>query len=476
MTISDAILLGSAAAQRAALDRGELRAVDLTYAYLKRIEAIDGDLRGFVHVDPVTALKQAQDADQRLQAGERSPVLGLAFGVKDVIDVGGMPTTYGSRAFADNMAAEDAGAVARIRQAGGVILGKTNTFEFALVMPSPLHRESRNPWDRYRVTGGSSNGSATAVSAGLCSIALGSDTSGSIRNPAAYCGVTGLKPTHGRVSLHGVGVLASSMDTVGPMARSVDDCALAMQVLAAHDPADARSAERAADDYLRSAVAGELVIGVPDSWFPDLHDLETDENWRAALRQLQEIGVRARPVSLPPLDRLTELWAEIAAPEALEWHESSLMARRDAYGPAPLAVLDRLKGLNGIVHVRARRDAFELRRAVEAAMAGVDVLVVPTTPVTAFTFDEARTDRIACGGRAIDSGTATVGFTRLFSITGQPALAVPSGVAANGMPLSLQVAARHFDEAKVLAVGRMIESVCRFSVTPPLFRMAADPC
>jgi len=468
MSLTDAQLLASASAQRAALDQGAVSAVELTRAYLKRIEAENGALRGFVHLEADEALEQAQNADLRLRAGERGPVLGLTFGVKDIIDVAGMPTTYGSRAFANNIAPSDAGAVARLRQAGGVILGKTNTFEFALVMPSPLHRESRNPWDMHRVAGGSSNGSATAASAGLCAIAIGSDTAGSIRNPAAYCGVTGLKPTHGRTSIRGVGVLSSSMDTVGPMARSVADCALALQVLAGHDPEDAHSADAPVDRY--QDLGGRLVIGVPDTWGLGWLDQEIEANWHEVLGRLQARGLEIRTIPMPDVSDLAEVWAAIASAEALDWHQPYLMSRRADYGAGALAVFDQMQAISAAAHAAGRRRAFALRRAITAAMAGVDVLVAPTTPTTAFTFQEAKTNQIAAGGRALDSGTATTGLTRLFSITGQPALALPSGVAANGMPMSLQIAGRRFDEAKVLHAGRLIEAVCGFNVTPPMFR------
>lgn len=471
MSSIDALLQDSASAQRTALDRGEITAEALTLGYLERIDRLNSALRGFVHLDRDAALAQAKAADQRLRAGERGPVLGLVVGVKDIIDVQGMPTTYGSRAFADNQKTRDAEAVARLRRAGAVILGKTNTFEFALVMPSPLHRESRNPWDAQRVAGGSSNGSATAVSAALCSFALGSDTAGSIRNPSAYCGVAGLKPTHGRVSLGGVGVLSSSMDTVGPMARSVADCALALTVLAGYDAADPCSVDAEAQDYL--AGAASLTIGAPEAWFADWIAPEVEANWRDTLRRLEQAGAQVRPVALPDLAPAMDLWVDLAAAEALAWHQPYLPTRAGDYGPAPLAILEQMKGVSAAAHARARRAAFDLRRAVEAAMDGLDVLVVPTTPTAAFPFAEARTDRIQSGARTLDAGTATTGFTRPFSVTGQPALAVPSGLTAEGMPLSAQVVGRRFDEAAVLRAGRLIEETIGFEATPPALRAGA---
>lgn len=468
MSLTDTQLLASASAQRSALDSGAVSAVELTRSYLDRIAALDGALRGFVHVTPEAALEEAVAADKRLMAGERSPVLGLTFGFKDIIDVAGMPTTYGSRAFADHVADKDAQVVARIRAAGGVVLGKANTFEFALVMPSALHREARNPWGPHHVAGGSSNGSAVAAAAGLCSIAIGTDTAGSIRNPAAYCGVAGLKPTHGRVSLSGVGVLSSSMDSVGPMARAVSDCALALQVMAGFDSADFHSRDEPMDDLL--ATTRNIVIGVPDDWYPEWISPEVDAHWRSMVDRVAASGVAVRRIQLPDLGAVFLNWAGLAAPEALEWHEASLATRRGDYGQAALGVLDQFRAVSPVAHVRARQAAFMLRRAMEEAMAEVDVLIVPTTPTTAFSFGEALEDRVRSGDRMLDSGTATTGFTRPFSVTGQPALAVPSGVASNGMPLSLQVIGRRFDEAAVFVAGRMIEAVRDFDHTPPMFR------
>ncbi len=470
MSPTDDQLLASASSQRVALDGGAVSAVELTRAYLDRIAAVDGGLRGFVHVEPELALAQAAEADRRLRAGERSPVLGLSLGFKDIIDVAGMPTTYGSRAFAGNIARHDADVVARLRRAGGVILGKANTFEFALVMPSALHREARNPWGARRVAGGSSNGSAVAAAAGLCAVAIGTDTAGSIRNPASYCGVTGLKPSHGRVSLRGVGVLSSSMDTVGTMARGVADCALALQAMAGYDPDDPHSCDTPVGDY--AVHPGEMVIGVPESWFPEWVAPEIEAHWREMIARISSLGFVVRTVRLPDLGGVFEIWAGLAASEALDWHEPHLARGRADYGSAALLVLDQLKTLPAAAHSRARRAAFELRRAMEAAMEGVNVLVVPTNPTTAFTFEEARDDRILSGEHILDSGTATTGLTRPFSVTGQPALAVPSGIACNGMPLSLQVVGRRFDEAAVFRAARLIEAFRDFDPVPPMFRNA----
>ncbi|MGL5909749.1 MAG: amidase, partial [Phycicoccus sp.] len=268
---------------RRLLRRRAFSSVELTHAYLDRIDRLDTELNSFVQVDRAGALRDAAAADSRIAAGERTPMLGIPVGVKDLVDVRGLRTTYGSRAFAENVADGDASSTARLRKAGAVILGKTNTTEFALGSPNTIRGSSKNPWDLARTAGGSSNGSGTAASAALVSATVGTDTAGSIRTPSSFCGIYGLKPTFGRVSTDRVGVLSTFMDTVGPMGRSVADVAALLQVMAGYQPDDITSADVPVPDYTRAPRRTRLVVGAPETWVtPDI-DPEVRSAWRQTL-------------------------------------------------------------------------------------------------------------------------------------------------------------------------------------------------
>ncbi|WP_293356671.1 amidase [Phenylobacterium sp.] len=447
----------------------------LTEAYLARIEAINPTVRGVVATIADRTLAEADLAEAALRDGDPALLLGLPVGLKDIIDTAAMPTTYGSVAFQDHRPDRDAPVVRRLKEAGALVFAKTNTFEFALSMPSPLHRDAKNPWNRGRVAGGSSNGSATAVGAALCSLTLGTDTSGSIRNPSAYCGIVGLKTTHGRVSTEGVGVLASSMDTVGPMTRSVVDAALALQAIAGFEPSDMQSADVAVGDYLgqlHAGVAG-LRIGVPINFFPDRTAPYAKAAWEYARDLLRASGAELVSVELPSLEDTRTVWSGLTAPESSAWHEASLTARPDDYGPVPRAFFSSMRGSSGVDYVRARQRRHSYRRALLDAMAGLDAMITPTMPTTAFSFDEAKAQSVDASVAALDVAFATVGFTQPFNVSGQPALTVPVAVHSDGLPLSVQVVGQPFGEAAILRIGRAIETLVGFDYRPPSFRAGA---
>lgn len=470
--IDDDILFSTTSEQLALMAAGEISPVELTEGYLARIEKENGALRGFATVTAERAMDQARLAE-RAYAGkdEHALLLGAPLGVKDIIETAGVLTTYGSLVFKDNVPSEDAETVSRLAAAGAVFLGKTNTFEFALTTPSPLHKGSLNPWARKRVAGGSSNGSGTSVSAALCSAALGTDTGGSVRNPASYVGIVGLKPTHGRVSIRGVGCLAWSMDTVGPMCRSVADAALLLKALAGYDPLDPDCADRPVPDYVAALETPRkgARIGVPREFFHDRMRPEVFDAWLHAQSLLEGQGAHIVPVDLPDLSNVLQIWGTLMGGENNVWHAPTFEKKYDDYGSAPRDIVFPLRTMLATDYVRARRAKVMLARAMAQSMANVDVLLVPSTPTPAFTFEEAKS-AVICGDQSLDIGFATTGFTMPFNVTGQPALAVPCGLSPDGLPLSVQIVGRSFDEETVLQVGRLLEEAAEWNVRPPEWR------
>lgn len=466
MKVTEEVLWWTAADQLDAMDKGRFTSAELTEAYLDRIEQL-AELNALVEVDAPGARAAAKAADDRRAAGERTPVLGLCVAVKDLIDVASLHTTYGSRIFKDNLATVDAPAVRRLRKAGAVVLGKANTTEFALSSPSTLHGPSLNPWDRTRTAGGSSNGSGTAAAAALCSFAVGTDTAGSIRTPAAFQGVYGLKTTHGRVSTEGVGVLSTSMDTVGPLARSVEDLALALEVLAGYEPTDATSADHPVPRYRDSVDrTGRLTFAVPSTLPDDVLSNEVRSAWAETLDRLRSSGVDLRTVELPPFDNVLGTWRGLAAGEALEWHEATLASDPSGYSDSTRGILESVRGVTALEHARAEQDAHQLHLQLLDAMGDADVIIFPTSAVVAPPITEAMSNQVLSDGRPIPGDYIGPQFMMPFNVTGQPALTVPVAVGASGLPVAVQLVGRQFDEATVLRAGRRLSSTMKVDLQP----------
>ena len=333
MSAADLCFLGAAELGRR-LRRRELSPVEVTRAHLERIAALDAGLNAFVRVAAERALEEARTAERELAAGAvRGPLHGVPLALKDLFDTAGLATTAGSRILAGNVPARDAAAVARLRGAGLVLLGKTNLHEFAfgVTTDNPHHGPCRNPWDRGRSPGGSSGGSGAALAAGLCAASLGTDTGGSVRIPAAACGVVGLKPTLGRVSRRGVVPLAWSLDTVGPMARTVEDVALLLAAVAGPDPEDEACSVRPGEDYCRELEAGVsgLALGVPQEWFFDGVEPDIVAAVQAALAALEREGARRVAVTTPGMAEAHTAHHALLAVEAAAFHGPWLRARPD---------------------------------------------------------------------------------------------------------------------------------------------------
>ncbi|MGH7353704.1 MAG: amidase [Candidatus Rokuibacteriota bacterium] len=427
--------------------------VEVVRLHLDRIAAHDPELRAFITVTADRALADARAAETALASGGAvGPLHGVPIALKDLFNTAGVRTTGGSKILADAVPAADATVVRRLREAGTIVLGKLNMHEFAYG-PEGINAHygnARNPWDRAtpRFAGGSSSGSGVAVAAGLAPGALGSDTGGSIRIPASLCGITGIKPTYGRVSRAGVLPLAWSMDHVGPMTRTAADCALMLRAIAGYDPADATTSVLPVPDYL-AALTGEvkgLRVGLLRSFFLESASDDVRAAVEAAAKTLAAAGAVVDEVSLGHLD-LVAASSAVVASEALAYHAEWLRTRAADYQPD---VRERLKVgafVTGAHYVRAQQVRALVRREVDEALARRDLLLAPTTPIAAPAVGETQT---TLGTGPSDVRAALICLTRPFNFSGHPACSVPCGLTGQGLPIGMQFVGRPFDEATVL--------------------------
>lgn len=484
----DALGLGVEATARA-LASGQLTAVEVVSAALQRAAAVEPAVGAFLRLTPESALERAAAIDARRARGESVGALaGVPAGLKDNLAVAGEPLTCGSRILAGYRSPFSATAVERLLAAGAVSIGKTNLDEFAMgsSCENSALATTRNPWDRDRVPGGSSGGSAAAVASGSVPLALGSDTGGSIRQPAALCGVVGLKPTYGRVSRWGLVAFASSLDQVGPITRSVRDAALALGVLAGSDERDATSATAAVPDYLEGIEDGAAGLRVGVLREIDLDGLETgvQSNWTAALERLAGLGAEIVPVSVPDVRFAIETYYVIAnceasanlarfdgvrygrrAEGARELAELYLASRSEGFGAEVkrrimLGTFALSSGYYEAYYARARAVMEELRKQLGAALERIDAIATPTTPTAAFRLGEKLEDPLAMYLSDV--------FTTPANLAGLPAVAIPSGVDALGLPLSLQLIGRPFEEGRILRIARAFERDLDWRSAPEL--------
>jgi aspartyl-tRNA(Asn)/glutamyl-tRNA(Gln) amidotransferase subunit A len=441
----------------AALRAGTVTSVELTRAAIERADALDGLLGTYLARFDETALAAAERADAELAAGtDRGPLHGIPFGVKDILATAEGPTTAQSLILDPAWGAgRDAPVVARLRAAGAVITGKTSTMEFACGMPDPAKPfpAPRNPWDPDTWPGGSSSGTGSGVAAGMFLAGLGTDTAGSIRIPSAYCGVTGLMPTFGRVPKSGCVPLGYSLDHIGPLARSAADCAAVLAVIAGHHASDPDCVDRPFEAPDLSGDLGDLSglrIGVDRvHHFPDAADPALAAAFDGALAVLADAGAELVEVSLP-------YWAEMQtadlvtmACEALAYHRNDLAARWEDYFAATRAMVARGALVSGADYVQAQRVRRVAQQALAELFAGVDVMACPTTATGAPHY----ADITDAAGRIDVEGMFQLIFTGYWDTVGNPVLALPIGFTAAGLPLSMQLAGRPFDEATPLRAG-----------------------
>jgi aspartyl-tRNA(Asn)/glutamyl-tRNA(Gln) amidotransferase subunit A len=440
-----------------------LSPVEVTEAYLDRIAAHDRRLRAYITVDADGALDAARAREAEAAAGRwRGPMHGVPLAYKDLCAIPGLPTSCGTRTPDYFRGAPPCTAVQRLVAAGAITLGKLNMTELALgpFGDNAHHGDPQNPWRPGHASGGSSSGSGVAVAAGLAAGALGTDTGGSIRLPAACCGIVGLKPTYGRVSRSGVMPLSWSLDHLGPMTRTVRDCALLLQVIAGHDPLDGTASHRPVPDYLAGldgTVAG-LRAGVPENHFFDGLGPDVEAAVTEAIRAIEGLGVRLTRVRLPDPEVISRtVSTPISRTECSAIHARLLRERGDEVQPAVRARAEAGFAVSAVEYVDALRTRAHLAREVATSVfARVDVLLAPTIPEAAPPYAEAKAG-------TVEEVIARMGrfsrLTRAMNALGLPALSVPCRAAPDGRPVGLQIIGRPFDEVAVLRLGAAWESL-----------------
>ncbi len=462
---------------RQQLVAGELTSVELTKAFLARIVATNGQVNTFITVCETEALAAAEAADQRIAAGDVAPMTGIPIAVKDVFNTVGVRTTCGSKILDNYISPYDATAIAKLREQGAVILGKLNMDEFAMGSSNENSAVGsvRNPWDLQRVPGGSSGGSAAAIAARQSLVTLGTDTGGSIRQPASHCGVVGLKPTYGRVSRYGVVAYASSLDQVGPVASNVEDCATLLGAVAGYDPADSTSVDCPVPDYLanlRDSIKGKK-IGLPQEYFIAGLDADVKQAVDAAIETYKQLGAEIIEVSLPHTDYAVACYYLIATAEA-----SSNLARYDGvrFGVRK----DEGKGLIGMYqqtreagfgdevkrrimlgtyalssgyydayYLKAQKVRTLIRQDFLTAFEQVDLLLTPVAPTPAFKIGEKIADPLQMYLSDI--------FTISVNLAGTCGLSLPCGLSSDGLPIGLQLIGKPFAEAEILQAAWAFE-------------------
>ncbi len=437
--------------------------VEATQATLERIERLNPTLNAYITVMSEQALTGARIASDEIANGNyRGSLHGVPVGVKDLCSTKGVRTTAGSKILADWVPERDATVIRKLRQAGAIIVGKTHLHEWAFGTTgiNDHFGTAHNAWDTDRVTGGSSSGSGTGVAAGLCYAALGSDTGGSIRIPASLCGVTGIKQTYGRVSLHGVVPLSWSLDHVGPMARSVLDCAIVLEAIAGRDPQDPSTVDMPVDAWSENLDEGldGLRIAVPSYGFDGIEE-DVATKVREAISALEGLGATIIEAGMPVLRDYWMAASQIVLSEAAAYHKENAEQRPEDFGESTLGRIQAGLDMKATDYIEASRLLAEARRGAADALFGhADLLALPATRTTAPTID------------SVTNADPTIGLTVMsapFDLTGQPAISVPCGLTEGGLPVGLQLVGRMFDERTVLRAAHVFQTQSGISMPHP---------
>ncbi|MDO9210536.1 MAG: Asp-tRNA(Asn)/Glu-tRNA(Gln) amidotransferase subunit GatA [Deltaproteobacteria bacterium] len=469
------------------LMRKEVTSREITESVLKRIAKVEDRIHAFITLTPDVARQQAALADARIQNGETTPLTGIPLAIKDLICTQGVRTTCGSHILENYIPPYDATVIEKLKAAGAVLVGKANMDEFAMgsSTENSFFGPTRNPWDLERIPGGSSGGAAAAVAAGECIASLGSDTGGSIRQPASCCGVVGIKPTYGRVSRYGLVAFASSLDQIGPFSKDVRDAALLLQAICGHDFRDSTSVNVPVPDFTQSLVDNVrgMILGIPKECFREGLDPEVESAFREAVRNLEKLGAKTVEVSLPHSEYALAVYYIIAPAEA-----SSNLARYDGvkYGFRAKGSFDlmemyketRSQGFGAEVKRRIMLGTYALsagyyeayyrkaaqvrtlvRQDFEKTFAHCDVLLTPTAPTPAFKLGEKVDDPLQMYLSDI--------FTIPCNLAGLPGLSLPSGFSKQGLPIGLQILANHFQEEKMLRAAYVYEQNTEYHLRQP---------
>jgi aspartyl-tRNA(Asn)/glutamyl-tRNA(Gln) amidotransferase subunit A len=449
----------------------EVSPVEVVEASLSRIQSLEPGLNSFITLLSDQALSAARKAEREIQAGRyRGPLHGIPVGLKDLFYVKGVRNTSGSRICDTFIPHYDSTVTARLKEAGAILLGKLNLHPFAYGVTGeneeygPMH----NPWNTRLITGGSSGGSGSAVASGECTLAAGTDTGGSIRIPAALCGLAGLKPTYGRVSRYGITALAWSQDHAGPMARTVEDCAIFMNAVAGYDPSDPATAGIPVPDYVKflNGNASGLRIGVPKEFFESPLDSQVKQYVWRAIEKLAELGATVSEVSWPMFRESMAIASTIQMVEATAYH--SKMIREEGpriYPPARLR-LEAGIFISGTDYVQAQRARTLFFQKSRDLLQEVDLLAGPTVPVPAFHLGASN---VQIGDQKLNMVALLTQYTRPFNLNGFPAITVPCGFSDQGLPIGLQLAGRPFEEEKLMQAAYAYEQATEWHLRrPPL--------
>jgi aspartyl-tRNA(Asn)/glutamyl-tRNA(Gln) amidotransferase subunit A len=457
----------------AKLKQKEVSAEELTRAVFERVSATEDKLHSYLTLCPETALSEAKRADQQLRTEKKSPpLLGIPIALKDIFLTQGVPTTCGSKILGNFIPPYDATAVRKLKEAGAVIVGKTNMDEFAMgsSTENSAFAITRNPWNLDRVPGGSSGGSAAAVAADQCIAALGTDTGGSIRQPAACCGIVGLKPTYGRVSRFGIIAFASSLDQVGPMTEDITDCGVMLEAISGYDPLDSTSVNRPVPSYttyLNGEVRG-LKVGIPKEYFIPGMQSDVEQAVRKAIRVLEQNAIAIEEISLPHTEYAVAAYYIIATAEASsnlarydgmkygyrapakELTETYMKTRQQGFGAEVkrrimLGTYALSAGYYDAYYLKAQKVRSLIMRDFEEAFSKCDVILAPTAPTTAFKIGEKTQDPLQMYLSDI--------FTISVNLAGLPGLSLPCGFDSEGLPIGLQMIGKHFDETTILRIA-----------------------
>ncbi|CAN5492843.1 amidase [soil metagenome] len=440
----------------------ELSPVEVTEAALDRITATESTFNAFVTILSERAIAAAQKAEAEILRGEyRGPLHGIPISLKDLVHTRGIRTSAGSRVLADFVPTEDATIVERLDAAGAILLGKNNMLEFAYAAIHPDYGPTKNPWDLTRSVSGSSSGSGSAVAAGMGYGSIGSDTGGSIRSPASFCGIVGLKPTYGRVSRHGVVALSWSLDHVGPMTRTVGDNAAMLSVVAGLDPRDFTSGNLPVPDYvggLRTDLTG-IRIGIADAYYRHNVDPTVQVAVEQAVAEMERLGATVWEVQPPPPSEAVPALLGLLAPEATEFHLPWLRSRPEDYSSA---VRERLElGLltSATSYLHAQRVRRQIIDRALPVFDSVDVIAMPTSPTAATPLEG---DLSASDQADPEALAVAIGLTGPFDLMGFPALSIPCGFTPGGLPIGLQLVAAPYDEAGLLTIAHAYEQATQW--------------
>lgn len=441
--------------------------VELIDQTFEKIKKLNPRLNAFITIAEESATLDAKRADSLLRRGKYlGPLHGIPISVKDLIYVKGVRSTSGSKILWDFVPTYDSTVVQSLKNAGAIIVGTNNTHEFAcgITNINPHFGSSKNPWDPARMSGGSSGGSAVAVSAGMSVATIGTDTSGSIRVPSSLCGIFGLKPTYGRVSKYGVMPLAPSIDHIGPIARSAWDIAAVLKIIAGHDPRDSSTADVPVPDYLKeisrkSASRGtkgkaSFKLAIPRQFFFDVIDPKVMDVFDGFVDKIRACGIYASKVDMHNTEKIVDTWRAFRLGESAATHNEWVSTRRQDYGKDVITMLDRGMEITAVHYINAHKWREQIRESFLRAVEGFDAMLVPTTIIPAPFLDQ---NEVEIGGKMHEVYPSLSRLTTVFDITGLPALNVPAGFVDGKLPVGVQLVGRPFDESRILKIAYTYE-------------------